>query len=323
MKNFKIDFNLSEFDTNKYEMKATDYVLNKELQSAVKVAIALGQPLLITGEPGTGKTKLAYKVAKDLSEKNNNFLQKPLIFNAKTTSTASDLFYIYDAVKHFHDANIKKNQNEELKTSKYITLQALGKAIVYTDKEELQRQEYLKTDAKTPKSSVVLIDEIDKAPRDFPNDILAEIENFEFTIKETDKKFKKSEQQKTIVILTSNSEKNLPDAFLRRCVFFHIPFPENEQLIDIVKAHLGGNSEFANSNFIDFFLKIRNQMTKKKPATAELIAWLKVLEIEKFIETNKTPDFNNLSTRQKDILKISYSLLAKTKDDFLNIEFRN
>lgn len=254
------------------------------------------------------------------SKSNSDFLPEPFVFSTKTGASATDLFYIYDAIKHFHDANIKSEGKDLLKpTSAYINLQALGKAIAFTQSAELQSKEYLKTDIAKPKSSVVLIDEVDKAPRDFPNDILSEIENYRFTIKETEKTIEKSSEHKIIVILTSNSEKNLPDAFLRRCVFFHIPFPDEQLLTEIVKSHLGEQTAYSDKAFIRFFTDVRERITKKKPATAELIAWLRVLEIEQFIVKNNTPDFNNLSNRQRDILKISYSLLAKTTDDLKNM----
>ncbi|OQX97256.1 MAG: hypothetical protein B6I24_09410 [Bacteroidetes bacterium 4572_128] len=316
MNKLKIDFKLSEFTGQRIEAKAKDYILTPELQSAVKVAIALGQPLLITGEPGTGKTRLAHKVAYDLSQNNENLIEKPFVFNTKTNSVASDLFYTYDAIKHFHDANIKhKNENCHLDTSKYITLQALGKAIAFASDDESIKEKYLEEKIKHPQSSVVLIDEIDKAPRDFSNDILNEIENYQFTIKETDETIKKSSEEKIIVILTSNSEKNLPDAFLRRCVFFHLPFPKKDELIEIIKLHLGDTSKYAKDVFVDYFLEVRENMLKKKPATAEFISWLKVLELEKFIENDENIDFDNLTKKQENILKISYSLLAKTEED--------
>jgi MoxR-like ATPase len=312
-----LDMKLSETTQISYQPDPTKYLLSEELKNAVKVAITLGQPLLVTGEPGTGKTQLAYKVAYDLSRDNPNFYEKPFVFNTKTTSTATDLFYLYDAIRHFHDANIRKTTGEKIpNVSNYIKLQALGKAIALSNEKEIERNEFIQTSAAGPKSSVVLIDEIDKAPRDFPNDILDEIEKFQFEIKEAENyKITKGESQRIIVIMTSNSEKNLPDAFLRRCVFYHIPFPGKEELFKIVQSHLGEDSEYAKDDeLIKHFQKIREILTKKKPATAELIAWLRILELKNFILDGKV-DFDNLTTEQKKILMISYLVLAKTKED--------
>ena len=312
----KLDLNLSKIPLISYQPDPTKYLLTEKLKNAVEVAITLGQPLLVTGEPGTGKTQLSYKVAYDLSRNNPDFYEKPFVFNTKTTSTATDLFYLYDAIRHFHDANIRKTTGEKIpNVSNYIKMQALGKAIALSNEKEIERKEFIQTSAAGPKSSVVLIDEIDKAPRDFPNDILDEIEKFQFEIKEAGNyKIIKGENQRIIVIITSNSEKNLPDAFLRRCVFYHIPFPGKEELFKIVQSHLEEDSKYASDELIERFQKIREILTKKKPATAELIAWLKILELENFMIDGKV-DLDNLTPGQKDILMSSYSVLAKTWED--------
>lgn len=312
----KLDLNLSKIPLISYQPDPTKYLLTEKLKNAVEVAITLGQPLLVTGEPGTGKTQLSYKVAYDLSRNNPDFYEKPFVFNTKTTSTATDLFYLYDAIRHFHDANIRKTTGEKIpNVSNYIKMQALGKAIALSNEKEIERKEFIQTSAAGPKSSVVSIDEIDKAPRDFPNDILDEIEKFQFEIKEAGNyKIIKGENQRIIVIITSNSEKNLPDAFLRRCVFHHIPFPGKEELFKIVQSHLEEDSKYASDELIERFQKIREILTKKKPATAELIAWLKILELENFMIDGKV-DLDNLTPGQKDILMSSYSVLAKTWED--------
>jgi MoxR-like ATPase len=293
--------------------------------SAVEVAILLGQPLLLTGEAGTGKTQLAHKIAYDLSRTNPDFYGKPFVFNTKTTSTAADLFYQYDAISHFHDASIKKTEKEEaLSALNYISFQALGEAIALSNLNKIG-EKYRKCLLESkywgekPKSSVVLIDEIDKAPRDFPNDLLDEIEYYHFRIKEADNhEIKKGEDQKIIIVITSNSEKNLPDAFLRRCVFYHIPFPDKDILLKIVLNHLEENSKYANEVLIGYFLTIRDKLTRKKPATAELIFWLSILELKNFIGDERL-NLDNLSKEQKDILKYSYSVLAKTYEDWISI----
>ena len=290
------------------------YILSEELVSAVKVAMTLGQPLFITGEPGTGKTQLAFKIAHHFQLKNDKGEARPFIFNTKTTSTAQDLFYTYDAVRHFQDANIKGNQEKD--TSEYIELQALGKAIALSNPEVLADASICKGFEGVARHSVVLIDEIDKAPTDFPNDILYEIEHMSFRIKELAKDVKAGENYRPIIIMTSNSEKNLPAAFLRRCVFYHIPFPGKEQLLEIVRTQLGEDSQYADSALVNHFLKIREMVKKKRPATAELIAWLRMLESEQFLNQKKS--LENLSDEQKKLLRFSYSVLAKDKDD-LNI----
>ena len=160
---------------------------------------------------------------------------------------------------------------------------------------------------------MVLIDEIDKAPTDFPNDILYEIEHMAFEIKEVGKSIRGGKTHRPIVVMTSNSEKNLPEAFLRRCVFYHIPFPAHAQLVEIVRAHLGESSQYADDRLIRHFLQVRDAVKKKKPATAELIGWLRMLELENFL----TPDlsFERMSPEQRKSLRFSYSVLAKNKDD--------
>lgn len=310
MSDYKVE--LPAKTVNIRNLPAGDYVLSKALKDAVEVALTLEQPLLITGEPGTGKTRLAYRIAKDLAEGNDRFLDEPLEFNTQTTAIASDLFYYYDALSHFHDVNLKQTAGEAAPpVSDYIELRALGKALALSNPE--MAGAYGKKGAK-PRSSVVLIDEIDKAPRDFPNNLLAGLEKFSFTIREdSDHTIKLGEGQKVVVIITSNSEKTLPEAFLRRCVFFHIPFPGPAELMRIVKAHLGDQSAYSSEQLIEHFREIRRRVRRKKPATAELVAWLRVLEINKFLEGGV--NFNELSDAQKETLKISYSVLAKTTED--------
>ncbi|MEL7220954.1 MAG: AAA family ATPase, partial [Bacteroidota bacterium] len=147
---------------------ASQYIMSDALRTAVEVAIALEQPLLLTGEPGTGKTRLAYKVAADLAGQQSdfNFSDQPLIFNTKTTSTARDLFYTYDALAHFQSANLEKSK--DISTADFIELQALGKAIAMTNPTGLDRNRFATQLGDQAQSNVVLIDEIDKAPRDFP-----------------------------------------------------------------------------------------------------------------------------------------------------------
>jgi MoxR-like ATPase len=286
------------------EEKMGTYFPDEGLKAAIDVALELNMPLLLTGEPGTGKTRFAYHLADHFG------LGETLRFDAKTTSQASDLFYHYDALQHFH---LVHNQAEkaaklDLVESGIIRFQALGKAIV--DAKEKQQR------------SVVLIDEIDKAPRDFPNDLLNVLEGGElsFSIAEMDgADYTIDTKLKPIVIITSNSEKSLPEPFLRRCIFYHISFPSPANLLQIVKArllNLKTENTFDNTainNLITEFMDVRKVLQKqsaKIPATAELISWLTVLQrggLEK-------PKLEGLSEAEQDLLANSLAILAKSME---------
>ena len=292
------------------------YIVDPHLLEAAKLAIALNQPLLLTGEPGTGKTKMAFKLADILHKASTgglNFAAEPLVFNTKTTSAARDLFYTYDAVSHFQEANIKKAETDKkAKTSDFINLQALGLAIAKTNPAQLDKQPALRGEiGDQPTSNVVLIDEIDKAPRDFPNDILNEIEQYEFQIKELDNLLITSKgNQRIVIVMTSNSEKNLPEAFLRRCVFYHIPFPDDKRLMEIAQKQLGEATPHTKEllkDLIAHFRKIRKHSIRKKPATAELIAWLRLLGLPEVIKMD--------DAKKADYLKANLSILVKTRED--------
>ena len=265
------------------------YVAAPALRDAVNVAIALGQPLLLTGEPGTGKTRLAFSIAHELK------LGRPLIFHTKTTSTARDLFYRYDSLAHFHEAQLKQGE-KKLDVRDFISYEALGQAIIDSPQQR----------------AVVLIDEIDKAPRDLPNDILNELENMAFTVRETGERFEAHRPHRPILILTSNSEKNLPDAFLRRVVYYHIPFPDKETLERIVAKRLDLSPAFRQnmlSEAINHFMEIRRSKgLRKPPATAELLAWIHVLDRHRI-------DIHADVEEQVTKLAMSYSILAKNKED--------
>ena len=279
------------------------YLASKPLRDAVNVALALGQPLLLTGEPGTGKTQLASSLAYELG------LPAPLVFNTKTTSTARDLFYRYDSLRHFHDSQFRRDQTD---TAQYIAYEAFGLAILLSMKPE-EGDPYLPAEWKGrgPTRSVVLIDEIDKAPRDLPNDVLNEIESMSFTVPETNQSFFANKQFRPILILTSNSEKNLPDAFLRRCVFYHIEFPGRDRLREIVFRRTPPSAlttQVRVENALIHFEKLRELQLKKKPATAECLQWIQVLE-------RMAIDVNNLEAGQAEALALSYCVLAKTRED--------
>jgi len=303
-----IDRQPLQFDPEKY-------LMDDGLRNAVEVAIALNQPLLLTGEPGTGKTRLADKVAYELAKGKSkfDFAPEPLVFNTKSSSAARDLFYTYDAVSHFASANLRRDTNQRPPSAvEYLELQALGLAIARTNPSAVDAM-LVNTDAycDKPHSSVVLIDEIDKAPRDFPNDLLFEIERQEFLIKELENYPLRREQgQRIVVILTSNSEKNLPDAFLRRCVFYHIPFPDKDQLVAIAKTQLGGATQFTEQlldELVTKFNTVRDHSVRKAPATAELLAWLQVLDLQDYVSSSEN--------KRKEIALQNLSLLVKTRED--------
>jgi len=272
--------------------EASNYLPSQGLIDAVNVALTLGLPLLLTGEPGTGKTRLAHHIAHIFK------LGKPLIFNAQTSSTVKDIFYKYDALSHFQYSQTSKEVlDANAIESRFITYQGLGKAI------------------KENRQFVVLIDEIDKAPRDLPNDILAALEDLAFNVPEVGKVYKASEANKPIIIMTSNSEKNLPDAFLRRVAFYHISFPSGAELLAILKTKTSDLSSANLEAIISHFENIRATADlRKKPATAELIHWALLLQKLKF-DTNKLKNLENLSDKERQQLTMSYAVLAKTKED--------
>jgi len=248
------------------------YIPDAGLVDAVNVALLLGQPLLLTGEPGTGKTQLAYSLAWELG------FDAPLIFETKSSSTSRDLFYGYDTLSRFHAAQTGQGGLESLD---YITWHALGIAILQSrplaDVQQWLPKEFLHSG---PRRSVVLIDEIDKAPRDFPNDLLNEVENLYFRVPELNNaRIAASEEMRPILVLTSNSEKNLPDAFLRRCVYYNIPFPGRDRLAEVVMARTGSFESSGSpllTDALELFFRLREPASglRKRPATAELIGWL-------------------------------------------------
>lgn len=247
------------------------YIADKGLRDACNVALMLGQPLLLTGEPGTGKTQFAESLAWELHLECHRF-------EAKSTSEARDLFYTYDALKRLHDI---QNKTESTAALNYLSYQALGKAILTTLDPLACDQLLLPEDRHPAKArSVVLIDEMDKAPRDFPNDLLNELEHLFFRIPELgNQRVAADPDLQPIVVITSNSEKNLPDAFLRRCVYYHIPFPDRPRLEAIIARHpvvdqLASDSLLQQA--LELFEKLREPEhgLSKKPATAELLSWL-------------------------------------------------
>ncbi len=235
------------------------------LKTAIHTALAVGEPLLLTGEAGTGKTQAAYYVAHKLG------LGKVLHFQVKSGSTAQDLLYRFDHVGYFREANLSKGTDTPPPNK-----------LDFIDKGELWEA----LESKTPR--VLLIDEIDKAPRDFPNDLLHELDQMQFKVRELktkDRDYMVGEGNPIcpLVFITSNSERRLPEAFLRRCVFHHIVF-DGQLLQEITDAHradfgcLGNNDNFLRLA-VQRFLNLRNQHLRKPPATGEFLVWLRVMAL--------------------------------------------
>ncbi len=225
------------------------YIASKELQVAVNAAIHLQKPLLIKGEPGTGKTLLAHEVA--------NSLGKRLItWHIKSTTKAQQGLYEYDAVSRLRDSQLGSDKVHDI--SNYIIKGKLWEAF---EAEE---------------SVVLLIDEIDKADIEFPNDLLLELDKMEFFCYELNRTI--VAKQRPIIIITSNNEKELPDAFLRRCLFHFIRFPDEEQMKQIIDVHHPGLREDLLSRALTHFYRLRKvNGIKKKPSTSELVDWISLL----------------------------------------------
>lgn len=227
------------------------YIASDELIRSVNIAAALEKPLLIKGEPGTGKTMLAEAIAESLG-------LKLLIWNVKSTTRAQDGLYVYDTVQRLYDSQFGEKGVDDIK--KYIRMGKLGEAFLRDEQ------------------TVLLIDEIDKADLEFPNDLLWELDQMEFYIPETGETVKAG--KRPIVIITSNAEKELPDAFLRRCIFHYIDFPKEDMMERIVKAHYPDLEDTLLHGAIDAFYRIRSLAgLGKKPATSELLDWIMALVI--------------------------------------------
>jgi MoxR-like ATPase len=229
-----------------------NYVATEDLKVAVNAAVKLRRPLLVKGEPGTGKTVLAHEISKALGA--------PLIeWNIKSTTKAQQGLYEYDAVARLRDSQLGDERVHDIKN--YIKRGKLWDA--FTSKE----------------LPILLIDEIDKADIEFPNDLLQELDRMEFFVYETQETIKAVERP--IVIITSNNEKELPDAFLRRCFFHYIKFPDRETMQDIIDVHFPDIQKILVSRAMDIFYNIREVPgLKKKPSTSELLDWLKLLLYE-------------------------------------------
>lgn len=248
------------------EKGAEFYVPDDPLLVAVNTALAVGEPLLVTGEPGTGKTQIAYFVARQLG------LGEVLHFQTKSSSKAQDLLYHFDTIRYFHEAHLSENKDEFRKPQAkrpFITEGKFWEALVAKEHPR-----------------VLLIDEIDKAPRDFPNDLLRELDQNEFSVpelSEPDKEFrvsgKENEPNRPLIIITSNSERRLPEPFLRRCVYYFIEFNEDllKKAVDARHKEYPEVSDSFRDLAIARFIELRKLNLRKKPSTGELLTWIRVL----------------------------------------------
>lgn len=273
--------------SNSLEDDARRFFPGEPLEVALNTAIAVGEPLLITGEPGTGKTQTAYYAAYKLG------IEPVIHYQVKSDSRAQDLLYYFDTVRYFHDAHFKLGQLPEKEA--YIERRALWQAI------------------KSPHPRVLLIDEIDKAPRDFPNDLLHELERMDFTVAQTNERVREDKEKRPIVIVTSNGERQLPDAFLRRCVYHHIRFDAAilEKAVESRRDEYGQVNPSLVKTAINRFLALRSLNLHKRPSTAEFLVWLRLLAMA----TNLTPQDVERALNQ-DLSKLPFlGVLLKTPQD--------
>ena len=230
---------------------SSGYVAADELMNSVNIAMALQKPLLVKGEPGTGKTMLAEAIAEALD-------MDLYIWSIKSTTTAQEGLYVYDTVQRLYDSQFGEGDVKDI--AQYIKLGKLGEAFT------------------SEKQCILLIDEIDKADLEFPNDLLWELDKMEFYINETKETIKAN--TRPIVIITSNAEKELPDAFLRRCIFHYIEFPDQEKMEEIIRVHYGDIDRTLVEKAMEAFYDIRNMNEiQKKPSTSELLDWIQALMI--------------------------------------------
>lgn len=228
---------------------SADYVTSEPLRNAVNLAIALGRPLLIRGEPGTGKTQLAHSIARSLGK-------KLITWNIKSTTKAQDGLYVYDTVQRLNDSRFGDKDISDIK--QYIKKGKLGQAFA------------------SPEQVVLLIDEVDKADIEFPNDLLNELDEMSFHIPETNETV--TAIHRPVTIITSNAEKELPDAFLRRCIFHYIEFPSPQLMEEIVRVHFPDVKSKLMEEAMKVFYSLREiDEFRKKPSTSELIDWIKAL----------------------------------------------
>jgi MoxR-like ATPase len=266
------------------EFRGTErYLTNEGLEAAVRCALVLEKPLLVKGEPGTGKTLLAEAIAQALG-------LRLLTWNVKSTTRAQDGLYVYDTVQRLYDSRFGDGDVKDIR--RYIKLGPLGQS--FASKERV----------------VLLIDEVDKADIEFPNDLLHEIDRMRFRIHETDDEI--AAAHRPVVIITSNNEKELPDAFLRRCVFHFIEFPDQELMRRIVAVHHPGVDEKLVDQALGVFYEIRDmKRLRKRPSTSELVDWIAVLRASGIGEVRlaeKLPFLGTLLKKEQDLVALADQL---------------
>jgi len=250
---------------------SSDYVTSEPLRNAVNVSIALGRPLLIRGEPGTGKTLLSHSIARGLEK-------DLLIWNVKSTTKAQEGLYVYDTVQRLNDSRFGDKDVSDIKH--YIKLGKLGQAFASTEQV------------------VLLIDEVDKADIEFPNDLLNELDEMTFYIPETNETI--SATHRPITVITSNAEKELPDAFLRRCIFHYIEFPAPELMEEIVRVHFPDIKSNLLREALKAFYSLREiDEFRKKPSTSELIDWIRALIVSGVTQDDVSKEMHFLGTLLK------------------------
>lgn len=283
------------------------YLASPALANAVNVALALGMPLLVTGEPGTGKTQLAYRIAAELG------FDEVLRFDTKSSSLAQELFYHFDSIRQFAQSQLNAAAGRPLPHAReFLRLNALGEAIVRAlPPNDVARRLGLSREG-AARRSLVLIDEIDKAPRDFPNDLLNQIEDQSFYVPELGEPFQAPPELKPLVVITSNSEKQLPEPFLRRCVYHHIEFPQDgEELQAILGARLSRlrlRGRAFDEALAFFFTVRKDPRIAKKPSTSELLDWLRALHAARADAARPLVD-------QPVIAQAALGSLLKTRED--------
>lgn len=264
------------------------YVTSEPLRNAVNVSIALGRPLLIRGEPGTGKTLLAHSIAEGLGK-------ELIIWNIKSTTKAQEGLYVYDTVQRLNDSRFGDNDISDI--SQYIKKGKLGQAF------------------SSPEQVVLLIDEVDKADIEFPNDLLNELDEMSFYIPETNDTV--TAIHRPITIITSNAEKELPDAFLRRCIFHYIEFPTPELMEEIVYVHFPDIQENLMREAMNTFYSLREvDEFRKKPSTSELVDWIRALIIGQISYKNISRDIpfaGTLLKKETDLEHFTNNYLARSR----------
>jgi MoxR-like ATPase len=275
--------------TEFHRFRGTDrYLTNPALEAAVNCALALERPLLVRGEPGTGKTLLAEAVAESLGS-------ELIVWNVKSTTRAQDGLYVYDTVQRLYDSRFGDGDIRDVR--RYIRLGPLGRA--------------LSADRRT----VLLIDEVDKADLEFPNDLLHELDRMKFSIQETSEEI--AAKLRPYVIITSNNEKELPDPFLRRCIFHFIDFPDREFMKRVVDVHHPGLGDDLARQALDAFFQLRDMKgLRKRPSTSELVDWIAALRragVTTVELTKELPFLGALLKKEQDIVAYADRLAGGRK----------